>query len=59
MSKPKVKTPPVPPPAAIPEVGEETGEQAIKRARRRKGFESTLMTGSLTPTATGRKTQLG
>lgn len=59
MGQPKLKTPAVPPPAAIPEVGVETEEQAMKRARRRKGFESTLMTGSLTPRATDRKTTLG
>jgi hypothetical protein len=55
---PKVKTPPLPPPAAILDVGEETGEQAMKRARRRSGFGSTLMTGALTP-KTGKRTTLG
>jgi len=60
MSKPKVKPPPVPPPTAIPEIGEEPAEQAIRRARRRRGFEATLMTGALVPQArAGKKTTLG
>ena len=55
---PKVKPPPVPAPAPIPEVGIETGEQAIKRQRAKSGFEKTLLTGSLA-TNTGKKTTLG
>ena len=40
---PKAKKPPPPPaPAAIPDVGPEAPEMAVKRARRRRGFERTL-----------------
>jgi hypothetical protein len=57
--RPKIKTPPVAEPAAIPEVGVETEETAMKRARRRKGFEATLSTGLLTSKKTNRLTTLG
>lgn len=49
-AKPKVvKPPPVPPPAAIPEAAVEAGETAVKRARRRKGYARTVITGALQP----------
>ncbi len=46
----KVTPPPVPEPAAIPEVTPEVEDTAIKKARRRKGFAKTIITGSLEPT---------
>ena len=50
MSKPKsVKPPPPPAPMATPEVAEETEDTAIKRARRRRGYASQILTGSLVP----------
>lgn len=55
---PKVTPPPLPEPAAIPEATVEAGETAIRRARRRKGFARTIITGSLEP-ATRKKTVLG
>jgi len=59
MGKPKaVKPPPPPPPAAIPGEAPEAGETAIRRARRRGGFQKTMLTGALSPT-TGKKTTLG
>lgn len=50
--------PPVPAPAAIPEVTEEAGEAAVRKARRRRGFAKTIVTGALEP-ATKKKTLLG
>jgi hypothetical protein len=53
------KPPPTPQPQAMPEVGIETSDAAIRRQRRKSGFEATLMGGgSLTP-KTGLKTVLG
>lgn len=49
MSRPKLKLPPVPPPVAVPTVDEETEDQAKLKTRRRKGYESTLLTGALRP----------
>lgn len=60
--KPKpVAPPPLPPepaPAAIPEVGLEVEGAAVRKARRRKGFARTILTGALEP-ATKKKTLLG
>ena len=59
-SKPKsVKPPPVQPPPAIPEVDESVADVAAQRARRRSGFRKTIITGSLTPEGSGKKTTLG
>ena len=59
-SKPKVPdTTKVPPPAAIPELAPEAGEDAARRARKRSGFRSTIMTGALAPSDTGKKKLLG
>ena len=55
----KAPTPKVPPPPAIPEVGEEVEDYAMRAARRRQGFPSTIITGQLTPVSTGKKTVLG
>lgn len=49
MSRPKLKTPAVPPPAAVPRVDIETPEQEMLKVRRRKGYESTLLAGALVP----------
>ena len=54
----KVTPPPLPEPAPMPEVTEEVGETAIKRARRRKGYAKTIITGALEPPAR-KKTILG
>ncbi|KKK49973.1 hypothetical protein LCGC14_3129680 [marine sediment metagenome] len=54
----KVTPPPVPAPAAIPEVTPEVEDTAKKKARRRKGFARTIITGSLEPTPK-KKTILG
>jgi len=60
LSKPKAPDPPkVPPPVAIPEIGPEAGEDAARRARKRGGFRSTIMTGALAPSDTGKKKLLG
>ena len=59
-SKPKsVKAPPVPDPVAIPEVSDETGDEEMRKAMKRSGFERTILTGALRPKPTGRKTVLG
>lgn len=56
-SKPKtVKAPPVSPPLAVPQVGEEVETQA--RRKRPRGFRETFLTGDLVP-ETGKKTVLG
>ncbi len=55
---PKIKTPEVPAPIAIPEVSEETGEEAMRAAVRRSGRTKTKITGSLRPIST-KKTFLG
>jgi len=50
--------PEVPPPPAIPEVGEEPGVSARRRARTRRGYRRTILTGKLAP-QTGKKQFLG
>ena len=47
-----VKAPIIPPPVAIPEVGEEAGEQARKK---RRGRKETFLTGELVPETTKKK----
>ena len=55
--KPKVtKAPPLPPPMAVPAVGEEPEE--IARRRRPRGRRETFLTGDLVP-ETGKKKVLG
>ncbi len=51
-----VKTPPVPPPTPIPDVGEEVGD--IARRKRPRGRRETFLTGDLVPD-TGLKKVLG
>ena len=47
-SKPKaIQAPPVPPPPAIPVVGEEVGD--IARKKRPRGRKETFLTGELIP----------
>jgi hypothetical protein len=55
------KPPPVPAPApqAIPEVGKETEDMAMKKARAMSGYNKTLLTGSLVPQSKGLKSTLG
>lgn len=56
-STPKVaKSPPIPPPPAVPDVGEESGE--IARRKRPRGRRETFLTGDLIP-ETGKKRVLG
>jgi hypothetical protein len=58
--KPKsISPPPVPEPTPIPQVLPETGDEAMARARRKGGYEKTILTGGLTPKSTGKKTTLG
>ena len=51
-----VKAPPVSPPPAIPDVGEEPG--VIARRKRPRGRRETFLTGDLVP-ETGKKKVLG
>ena len=56
-STPKVpKPPPLPPPLAIPDVGEKPGE--IARRKRPRDRRETFLTGDLVP-ETGKKKVLG
>ncbi len=58
-AKPKpVAPPPLPAPTAIPEVAPEAGEAEMRRARRRRGYAKTIITGALEPAAR-KKTVLG
>lgn len=52
-----VHTPPPQPPAAIPQIGVEGEDWALRKAKRGKGFESTILAGDLSPQAG--KTKLG
>ena len=59
-SKPKsVKMPPAPAPLPIPEVSDETGEDAMRKAIKRSGRKKAKITGNLVPMPTGRRTRLG
>ncbi len=55
-SKPKVAPPPAPAPTLMET--EPSESEAVKKERRRSGYQKTLLTGALTPT-TGKKTVLG
>ena len=51
--------PPVPAPAPIPEVSGEVGDEAMRKAIARSGRRKTIITGSLVPISTGKKSTLG
>ena len=53
------KPPPVPAPQAIPEVGKDTEDMAMKKARSMSGYSKTIMSNSLIPMSQGKKTVLG
>ena len=58
-SPPKpVTAPPVPPPEAIPDITEETGDIAKKKVYR-GGRAKTFLTGALEPETLGKKKLLG
>jgi hypothetical protein len=60
MSKAKsVKAPAVAAPAAVPETDANTEDSEVKKVRRAMGYQSSVLTGSLTPKSTGLKTTLG
>ena len=54
-----VRPPPVPAPQAIPEVGKDTEDMAMKKARAMSGYSKTIMSNSLAPQPTGKRTLLG
>lgn len=58
MSKPKVpKAPPAAAPIAVPEVADtQAGDEAVKRQRKKSGFQNTMLTGALAPSSGGRTT---
>ena len=59
-AKPKKFTPAViPSPGAVPVVSPGVEEEAMKKMRKRYGFEKTILTGQLVPVSTGKKTTLG
>jgi len=59
-SKPKtVKSPLIASPGAVPVVSPGVEEEAMKKMRKRYGFEKTILTGQLVPVSTGKKTTLG
>jgi hypothetical protein len=59
MGKPKaIKAPPPPAPIATVEETATSGDEAITKARRRSGYQKTVITGALSP-STGKKTVLG
>ena len=55
----EVKPPPVPDPPPVPVVEDEAEEFALKEERKKSGFQSTFLTGNLTPKSTGKKSLLG
>jgi len=55
----KPSMPAVPPPLALPQVGPEVEDLAMRQARQRAGFQKTLITGNLEPAPTGKKRLLG
>tara|TARA_R100001530_G_C4206003_1_gene126050 strand:- start:364 stop:549 length:186 start_codon:yes stop_codon:yes gene_type:complete len=56
-SKPK-RAPAIPPPAAIPDTDSRTGDFAQRKAKGKKGFRKSILTGALTPTS-GKNQVLG
>ena len=58
-SKPKaVKAPPVPDPAPIPEVSDDTGDEAMRKAVKESSRAKTKITGNLRPMS-AKKSSLG
>ena len=55
----KVTVPPPPDPQPIPEISDETGDEAMRKAVAKSGRSKTFLTGNLVPTPTGKKTTLG
>ena len=54
------KPPPVPPPVPIPTVSPDTEDVALRKQRKMRGFQRTIVTGDLVPSRTpGTKTVLG
>lgn len=51
--------PPATPPMPTAEQAGQAGEAEMRKQRRRQGFESTFLTGNLTPKPTSKKTYLG
>ena len=47
--RPKLKLPPVPEPMKLETDDIQPMDEQMKKVRRRKGYESTLLTGSLIP----------
>jgi hypothetical protein len=58
MGKPKSIEPPAPAPVATQMETEPAAETAVAQQQRRKGYQKTILTGSLAP-STGKKTVLG
>jgi hypothetical protein len=56
VSKPQAPAPVAPAPTVMET--EPASESAVKKERRKSGYQSTLLTGSLSP-STGKKTVLG
>ena len=55
----EIKAPKVPDPAPIPVVDDSAADFALKEEKKKSGFQSTFLTGNLTPKSTGKKTLLG
>jgi hypothetical protein len=53
-----VKSPPIPPPVAIPVTTPEAPDLAMKKAMSRSGYARTILAGDLTPYS-GKKNLLG
>ena len=53
------KAPAVPPPPPTPDVGPQVEDQAGLAAKRRAGYQKTILAGNLEPADTGKKRLLG
>lgn len=61
-SKPKrveIQPPPPPPPLPTSVESPDSGESTVRRVRRRGGYRKQIVTGSLTPSVSGKKSRLG
>jgi hypothetical protein len=54
-----IKAPAVPEPPPVPVVQDEAEEFALREEKKKSGFQSTFLTGNLTPKSTGKKSLLG